>query len=87
MHESRLVGQLLDEAERRAGGPVDTIAGLRLEIGAIAVVSGDGLRHGATDAAMARWGFAPQIEIRHGSDPQDAAAQGVKLVSISLGER
>ena len=85
MHESRLVGQLLDEAERRAQGPVDEISSLRFEIGALAAVSRDGLVHGATDAAVARWGFAPGVEVRHTDDPLDAAAQGVKLVSITLG--
>lgn len=85
MHESHLVGQLLDEAERRAEGPVDEIASLRLEIGALAAVSREGLVHGATDAAVARWGFAPALEVSHADDPLDAAAQGVKLLSITLG--
>ncbi len=86
MHESRLLRQLLDEAERRAGGSVSSIAGLRFEIGAMAAVSTEGLRHGATDAALERWGFSPTVDIEQGANPLDAAAQGVKLLSITLGE-
>ncbi|NND02190.1 MAG: hypothetical protein HKN91_05335 [Acidimicrobiia bacterium] len=86
MHESRLVGQLLDEAERRADGSITTIRGLRFEIGAMAAVSDVGLRHGAADAARERWGFAPTIEVDESHDPLDSGAQGVKLVAIMVGD-
>ena len=84
MHESRLVSDLLTEAESRASG--SRIEKLRLSVGAMASVSTAGLRHRAQHAASARWGYAPQVEIETNDDVADPGALGVTLVSLTVGE-
>ena len=84
MHESRLVRDLLAEAESRASGR--RIETLRLSVGAMASVSTARLRHGAQHAAGDRWGYQPQVEIETNDDVADPGALGVTLVSLTVGE-
>ena len=83
MHESRLVSDLLNEAESRAAGR--RIESLHLRVGAMAAVSTVGLKHGAEDGATARWGYRPQVEIETHDDFTDSGALGVTLVSLTVG--
>ena len=86
MHESRLVADLVDQAERQAKAGPQTITRLRFHIGAMAPVTAEALRHGVTEAAAGRWGTSPAIEIESGHDPTNPGALGVALVAISVTE-
>jgi Zn finger protein HypA/HybF involved in hydrogenase expression len=85
MHESRLVADLIAQAEAEAAGAPRDITRLRLRIGAMAPATPAALHHGVGDLAMARWGTRPELEIEQSEDPTDPAALGVVLVAIGLG--
>lgn len=84
MHETRLVADLMDEAARRADGEAGDITRLEFRIGALAAVSPEGLRHGATTLAAARWGTTPEILVSVDGDATDSRALGVVLVAIAV---
>ena len=84
MHESRLVADLVAQAEAQAPGAPQAITKMRLRIGAMAPATPAALRHGVGDLAMARWGTRPDLEIEQSEDPADPAAMGVVLVSIGV---
>lgn len=84
MHESRLVSDLIDEAERRMSVPQPQIRTMTFRIGALASVTPDALRHGVGQHATARWGQRPEIVIDRGHDPTAPDALGVVLVSMTV---
>jgi Zn finger protein HypA/HybF involved in hydrogenase expression len=84
VHESRLVADLIAQAEARAPGPPHEITRLKLRIGALAAATPAALEHGVGELATSRWGARPDIEIEQGHDPTDPAALGVVLVALGV---
>jgi len=84
VHESRLVADLIAQAEAQAPGAPQDISRLSLRVGAMAPATPAALRHGVGDLAMARWGTRPDLEIEQSEDPADPAAMGVVLVAIRV---
>ena len=84
MHESRLVADLVAQAEAQAPGAPQEITRLELRIGAMAAATPAALRHGVGDLVMARWGTQPELEIEQSDDLADPSALGVVLVTKML---
>ena len=82
MHEQGMAAELVVRAEEAAGG--DTVASLRFRIGALAGVTKDGLSAAVADAAVARWGYVPQIIVETSEDVHDVQATGVVLASVTV---
>lgn len=84
MHESGVVADLMRqvEEETKDAGQVRRVT---LRVGALAGFSARSLRHGIDRYAGERWGHLPEVVVEQSTDPTEPDAQGVVLVSISVG--
>jgi Zn finger protein HypA/HybF involved in hydrogenase expression len=83
MHEQGIAEDVLTRAEFVAGGG-RRVAELRLEVGALAGVTPEGLAAALVDRAKARWGHVPEVVIEMSDELRDERATGVRLRSLTV---
>ena len=84
MHESRIVIDLVRQAEMQAVVAGGAVVAIKLRIGALSAVGVEALRHGVSEATVTRWGWCPDLDIDQSTDLTDANALGVTLESIKV---
>lgn len=86
MHESRLVADLIEAAERSVAGDPAAITSIRLRIGALAPATPHGLAEGMKTQAALRWRTTPRIDVIVAKDPTASGAADVELVSLRVAD-
>jgi hypothetical protein len=82
MHESALIRDLMARVELEAGDR--RVAWVRLEIGALAGASREGVVLGVRHYAEEVWGYVPEVHARLRDEVSEPGALGVRLVSIGV---